>query len=156
MPGSPAVRTAKSSCFGKISTRIGPFGVNWYFADRVFSASCASGIAYSRSTGASAGIQLEDDVAFADLDELVERVEQRQQVVGDQVVRVDLEGTVERQTRLRLVAGPHQVHAELGMRPRVRRVERHRFAREADGLVEAVVPRGELATRPGKSPRTPD
>ena len=28
IPGSPTVRTAKSSCFGNISMRIGPFGVN--------------------------------------------------------------------------------------------------------------------------------
>ena len=28
MPGRPSVRTAKSSCFGKISIRIGPRGVN--------------------------------------------------------------------------------------------------------------------------------
>ena len=28
MPGRPSVRTAKSSCFGNISMRIGPFGVN--------------------------------------------------------------------------------------------------------------------------------
>ena len=28
MPGRPTLRTAKSSCFGKISMRIGPFGVN--------------------------------------------------------------------------------------------------------------------------------
>ena len=96
MPGSPSVRTAKSSCFGKISTRIGPFGVKLYFAESVFSASCASGIAYSRITGASSGIELQDDVTFADLDELVEAVEQREQVVGDDVVRVDLERPVER------------------------------------------------------------
>ena len=63
------------------------------------------------------GIQLQDDVAFADLDELVERIEQCEQVVGDQVVRIDLEGTIECQTRLSLVAGAHQVHAELCMRP---------------------------------------
>ena len=55
IPGSPSVRTAKSSCRGNTSTRIGPFGVKLYFAESVFSAFCASGIAYSRITGASAG-----------------------------------------------------------------------------------------------------
>ena len=98
-------------------------GVKWYLAESVFSASCASGIAYSRITGASAGSQLEDDVAFADLDELVELVEQREQVVGDLVERIDLERAVERRRALRFVAGAHQVHAELGVRARVRRIE---------------------------------
>ena len=39
MPGSPSVRTAKSSCRGNISTRIGPFGVN---SQRLLSASSDS------------------------------------------------------------------------------------------------------------------
>jgi hypothetical protein len=47
MPGNPSVRTAKSSCFEKISIRIGPRGLNSYFFDRVSSAWCASEIAVS-------------------------------------------------------------------------------------------------------------
>ena len=37
MPGRPSVRTAKSSCLGNISMRIGPVGVNWYCFDSVAS-----------------------------------------------------------------------------------------------------------------------
>ena len=54
-PGRPIVRTAKSSCFGNISTRIGPVGLNWYFSDSVSKASRASGTTWSRMTPASSG-----------------------------------------------------------------------------------------------------
>ena len=49
------MRTAKSSCFGNISIRIGPFGVNLYFFEKISSACCASGTTYSRITGVSLG-----------------------------------------------------------------------------------------------------
>ena len=110
--------------FGKISIRIGPFGVNWYFADSVFSASCASGIAYSRITGASSGWNLTIRSPLCLDDELVERVEQRQQVVGDLVERVGVERALERLARFGLVAGAHQVHAEIAVGAGVRGIER--------------------------------
>jgi hypothetical protein len=52
-PGRPSVRTAKSSCFGKISTRIGPVGVKAYRFVSAAIASCASAGAYSLSTATS-------------------------------------------------------------------------------------------------------
>jgi hypothetical protein len=45
IPGRPSVRTAKSSWRGKISIRIGPFGVKAYRLEKVFMASWASGTA---------------------------------------------------------------------------------------------------------------
>ena len=89
-------------------------------------------------------IELENDVSLADLDELVERIEQREQVERDLVVRVDLERAFERLTSLRFISRAHQVHAEFGMRPRVLRIERHRFTRKTDRFVEPVVARREL------------
>src|SRR6185503_2961562 len=41
-------------------------------------------------------VELQDDVPFLELDELVELVEERQQVPGDLVVRIDLKRPVER------------------------------------------------------------
>ena len=123
MPGRPSVRTAKSSCFGKISTRIGPFGVKLYFGRQRLQRFLRERHRVFAHHRRFRRVQLQDDVPFADLDELVECVEQREQVVRDLVVGVDLERALERLTRLRFVAGAHQVHAEFGMGPRVRRIE---------------------------------
>ena len=92
-------------------------------------------------------VQLEDDVPLADHDELVERVEERQEVVGDDIVRVEAPRPVERLARLRLVARAHEVHTQIGVRAGAGRIERHRFPREPNRIVETVVPGGELPGR---------
>ena len=55
MPGSPMLRTAKSSWRGNISTRIGPWISISYNPASVSSASCASVSTYSPRIGASDG-----------------------------------------------------------------------------------------------------
>jgi len=52
-----------------------------------------------------------DDVAVANRDELVERVHHRQQVVGDNVVRIALERTLQHNTRAGLVVRAKQLEA---------------------------------------------
>ena len=88
-----------------------------------------------------------DDVAVAHGDELVQRVEHRQQVERDLVVRIVLERGFERGARLGFVAGAQQMGAEIGERARIA-VERQTFARQRHRLVEPVVVRGQLARRP--------
>ena len=79
--GQPDVRTAKSSCFGNISIRIGPVGVNWYCFESVASASLRERHRVLAHDRGFLGIEAEDEVAVGDRLELVERVEQREQVV---------------------------------------------------------------------------
>ncbi len=92
-------------------------------------------------------MQLEDDVPLADLHELVETVEERQEVVRDRIVRVDGEGPIERDPGFRFVARPHQVHAELGMRACVVGIEGGGLFRKGDGFVEPVVARRQAGRR---------
>ena len=56
MPGRPIVRTAKSSCFGNISTRIGPAGLKSHCFESFSIDSFAKGTTYSRITGASSAL----------------------------------------------------------------------------------------------------
>ena len=74
--------------------------------------------------------------------EPLEAVEQPEQVVGDHVVGIGTEGRVERDAGTGFVAGPKQVHAEIGRRAHVARFDLERLARQAGRGVEAIVPRG--------------
>ena len=71
-------------------------------------------------------------------DELVERVHQAQQVVGDRIERVLRERGIERLAGLGLVSGPQQGQAERSLGAAVLRIERDGLAQETDGLVEPV------------------
>ncbi len=61
-------------------------------------------------------LELEDQIAVADGDELVERVQQVEHVLGRLVIRIELERGFERLPRAGLVAGAEQVRAEIGQR----------------------------------------
>ncbi len=80
--------------------------------------------------------------------EPLEVVEQPEQVVGDDVVRIGTKRRVERDARAWLVAGAQQVHAEVGRRADVAGFDLERLARQAGRRVEAVVPRGLRAGEP--------
>ena len=125
--------------------RIGPFGVNWYAADSFVSASCASGMAYSRRTLVFVGIELERQVAVLDDVELLELVEEREQVERHLIEGKRLEGAVEHAARLGFVAGAHQVEAEIALGANVGGRQLDGAARQRHGLVEAIVARGEIA-----------
>ena len=90
-------------------------------------------------------MQPHDQFAVLDRLELVERVEQREEVIGDHVVRVGLERGLQCAARGGLVAGAQQVHPELGPRARLLAIHRERSACELRRLVEAVVPGGVVA-----------
>ena len=145
MPGRPSVRTAKSSCFGKISTRIGPTGRELVLLRK--------GGQGARDDRQRVGLQ---DVGLLRVEahergavrerlEPVERVEQAQQVERDDVVRIGLERALEHLSRPGLVARAQQVHAQVRLRARVVRVERDGLARERRRLVEPVPARRQLA-----------
>ena len=90
IPGSPTVRTAKSSCFGNISIRIGPFGVNWYFFSYVLERPLRERpdeLAHHRRF---LRIELDDEIAVAHDLELVEAVHHHQEIVRRLVERIAL------------------------------------------------------------------
>ena len=145
MPGRPSVRTAKSSCFGKISTRIGPAGVNWYSCERAARARVDNRQRVGLQDVGLLRVEAHEGGAVGERLEVVERVEQAQQVERHDVVRIGREGALEHLARAGLVAGAQQVHAQVGLRARVVRVERDRLARQSRRLVETVAARGELA-----------
>jgi len=90
-------------------------------------------------------VQPHDDRPVVDRLELVERIEEQEQVVGDLVVGIGLERGFERAPGARLVPRAQQMHAELGPRPWIVAVDDDRAARQLGGLVEAVVARGVIA-----------
>jgi hypothetical protein len=94
--------------------------------------------------GRLVAVHTEDEIAVAHGHELIEGVEQRQQVVRDDVVRIRLEGAVERAARAGLVPGAHQVHAEIAGRPGIGRIQRERLLGERRRLLETIVTRGLL------------
>jgi uncharacterized membrane protein YraQ (UPF0718 family) len=123
MPGRPIVRTAKSSCFGNISIRIGPAGVKLYFFDSVAIASLASGIACSRMTAASLGSKRKirsPSVMVSNLSSVSSSVSELYVLLIEAIV---LEGALEGTASAGLITGPQQVLAEVGMRLRIGIVE---------------------------------
>ncbi|MEZ5288006.1 MAG: hypothetical protein R2712_25070 [Vicinamibacterales bacterium] len=66
-----------------------------------------------RHDGCFVRVEAQDHVSFLQRAELVQRVEQAEEVVGDDVVRVLAEGRFQHAARRALVARPHQVRAEL-------------------------------------------
>ena len=94
------------------------------------------------------GMEPDDQVALLERLELVEGVEHLQQVEGDDVVRILLERPFQGPPRPRLVAGPEQVHAELGVAPRVGGIELQPPAHQRRRLLETVVAGGEVAGDP--------
>ncbi len=92
-------------------------------------------------------VQPHDEIAVADGLELVERIEQAEQVEGDDVVRVDRERGVEGRARGGLVAGAQQLRAEVGERTRIARRQNQRPPCHQDGFVEPVVMGEQFAGR---------
>jgi hypothetical protein len=90
-------------------------------------------------------VEAEDEVTICHRLELAKRVEQRQRVERDHVVRIVLEGALQRLAGLRLVARPQQSHPQAGVRRRIGIVQRQAPARQRDGLVEQVVARRVIA-----------
>ena len=84
-------------------------------------------------------VQADDEVAVTERLERIDRVEHREQVEGDDVVRICLERRLERAPRIGLVAGAQQMHAQIGIRPRAGRVDLERPSRQLNRLVEPVV-----------------
>ena len=128
MPGSPSVRTAKSSCFGNASMRIGPVGVKPYCFDSVRQRLVREPEHRLLHHAHLVGMQPNDQVAILDRLELVERVEHLEEVVRNNVVAVQLERLLQRGPRRRLVAGAQQVQAEVALGPRAVRLDLHRLA----------------------------
>ena len=77
-PGRPMVRTAKSSCLGNISTRIGPVGLNWCrLRQRVERLPRQLHHVLAHDSG-FVRMQADDEIPVANRLELVDRVEHRE------------------------------------------------------------------------------
>ena len=87
----------------------------------------------------------QDEVAVANRLELVERVQQAEHVERGDVVRIGLEGSLERDPRTGLISGPQQMRSQIREGVRVPRIEHEPPARERNRLVEAIVVPGQLA-----------
>ena len=84
-------------------------------------------------------LEPENQIAVADGDEFVERVQQAEHVVGRLVVRIELERGFERLSRARLVAGAKQVRAKIRERPGVLRLQLDSPPQQSHRFVESVV-----------------
>src|SRR5439155_7360722 len=89
-------------------------------------------------------LHAKNEVAVTNGDELVQRVHHLKEVERHDVERIDLERLLEHGPRARLVAGAQQMGAEVPQDARVVLVESQAASGEFNGLVEAVVVRGQL------------
>ena len=138
-PGMPAVRTAKSSCLGKIRIRDGAARVDAVAASHLRERPRDQRPGVEPEHRRFVGVHPDGRHAALLRLEPVERVEDPQQVQRHQVGPIAAERRVEHAARLGLGAKPQQVHAEVGVGRHVRRLERHGSAPERHGLVEAVL-----------------
>ncbi len=140
------MRTAKSSCFGKISDRDGAARVDAVAAAHLRERPGSERPGIEPEHRDFVWVHPDDRHAALPRLEAVERVEDPQQVQRHHVVRIPAERGVEHATRLGLRTQAQQVHPEVGVRRHVRRLERDGPAPERHGFVEAV-----LAGRVGRN-----
>jgi hypothetical protein len=98
--------------------------------------------------GRFVAMHLEHEIAVPYGDELIERVEQRQEIVRDHIERIGAKRAIEGAAGAWLVARAHQVHAEIRRRACIGWIERQRLFCERRRLLESIMACRLLRGRP--------